>query len=67
MSRDYQAKFLRDQIAEYDQLLCRSAAASGAERNIIKAIEKQKAKREERLNLLSAHLAGNFHEYPLSV
>src|SRR5207237_1890613 len=51
MSRDYHEKFLREQIAEYDQLLCDSAAAetSRAHRNIIKTIEKQKAKREERL------------------
>ena len=27
MSRDYQERFLREQIAEYDQLLCDSAAA----------------------------------------
>ena len=27
MSRDYQEKFLREQIAEYDQLLCDSAEA----------------------------------------
>ena len=56
MSRDYQERFLREQIAEYDQLLCDSAAAdtSRAHRNIIKTIEKQKAKREERLKDLLA-------------
>ena len=44
MSRDYQERFLREQIAEYDQLLCDSAAAdtSRAHRNIIKTIEKQR-------------------------
>jgi N12 class adenine-specific DNA methylase len=56
MSRPYQERFLREQIAEYDQLLCDSAAAdtSRAHRNIIKTIEKQKAKREERLKDLLA-------------
>src|SRR4029450_8047703 len=48
MSRDYQEQFLREQIAAYDQLLCDSAAAdpSRARRNLLKSIEKQKAKRE---------------------
>src|ERR1700675_3031396 len=56
MSRDYQERFLREQIREYDQLLCDSAAVdtSRAHRNIIKTIEKQKAKREERLKALLA-------------
>jgi N12 class adenine-specific DNA methylase len=56
MSRPYQERFLREQIAEYDQLLCDSVAAdaSRAHRNIIKTIEKQKAKREERLKDLLA-------------
>src|SRR2546427_12976329 len=57
MSRDYQERFLREQITEYDQLLCDSAAAdtNRAHRNIIKTLEKQKGKREERLkNLLAA-------------
>jgi N12 class adenine-specific DNA methylase len=56
MSRPYQAQFLREQIAEYDQLLTDSAAAraSGAQRNLIKTIEKQKARREERLKQLLA-------------
>jgi N12 class adenine-specific DNA methylase len=56
MSRAYQERFLREQIAEYDQLLCDSAAAdtSRAHRNILKTIEKQKAKREERLKALLA-------------
>src|SRR5439155_5503741 len=56
MSRDYQERFLQEQITEYDQLLCDSAEAdtSRAHRNIIKTIEKQKAKREERLKDLLA-------------
>jgi hypothetical protein len=56
MSRDFQARFLREQIAAYDALLCDHAAAdtSRAHRNIIKSIEKQKAKREERLKDLLA-------------
>ena len=43
MSRDYQEQFLREQIAEYDQLLREHAGDKGANRNIIKTIEKQKA------------------------
>src|SRR5580698_11424542 len=56
MSREYQEKFLREQIAEYDQLLCERAGAdnSKAKRNIIKTIEKQKAAREEKLKDLLA-------------
>lgn len=56
MSRDYQERFLREQITEYDELLKDSAAAkaNGAQRNIIKAIEKQKARREARLKDLLA-------------
>jgi N12 class adenine-specific DNA methylase len=56
MSQAFQERFLRAQIAAYDQLLCESAAAetSRAHRNIIKTIEKQKAKREERLKALLA-------------
>jgi N12 class adenine-specific DNA methylase len=51
MSRAYQERFLRDQIAEYDRLLCDRARAddSRAQRNLIKSIEKQKARREGRL------------------
>src|ERR1051325_7012404 len=41
MSRDYQEKFLIEQIAEYDELLREHAADKGANRNIIKQIEKQ--------------------------
>src|SRR5258707_3334881 len=54
MSRDYQEKFLLEQIAEYDQLLREHASAKGANRNLIKTIEKQKADREERLKDLLA-------------
>ncbi len=54
MSRDYQEKFLVEQIAEYEQLACDHAAAKGNNRNIIKAIEKQKSAREERLKNLLA-------------
>src|SRR5207237_745472 len=56
MSSTYQQQFLRAQIAEYDQLLCDSAEAetNRAHRNIIKSIEKQKAKREDRLKDLLA-------------
>ena len=56
MSRDYQEKFLREQIAEYDQLLCDGAPrrCRDRHRNIIKTIEKQKAAREERLKDLLA-------------
>jgi N12 class adenine-specific DNA methylase len=52
MSGDYQQRFLREQIGEYDQLLRDSG--SGSPRNIIKTIEKQKARREERLKELAA-------------
>jgi hypothetical protein len=56
MSQAYQEHFLREQIAAYDQLLCDRAAAenSRAHRNIIKTLEKQKARREERLKDLLA-------------
>jgi hypothetical protein len=54
MSRDYQEKFLTEQIAEYDQLLREHAGAKGAGRNLIKTIEKQKAARVERLKDLLA-------------
>ena len=56
MSRDYQARFLKEQIEEYNQLLCDGASknATRAHRNLIKTIEKQKAKREERLKDLLA-------------
>src|SRR5947208_4589065 len=54
MSREYQEKFLREQIAEYDQLLREHAADRGTNRNLIKTIEKQKAARCERLKDLLA-------------
>ena len=56
MSRDYQERFLREQIAEYDQLLCERAGAnaSRAGRNILKTIEKQKAARDAKLQALLA-------------
>jgi N12 class adenine-specific DNA methylase/predicted RNA methylase len=53
MSKDYQERFLREQITEYDQLL-RDHAGNSTPRNIIKTIEKQKARREERLKDLVA-------------
>jgi N12 class adenine-specific DNA methylase len=54
MSRGYQEKFLKEQIAEYDQLLREHAGARGANRNLMKTIEKQKAARCERLKDLLA-------------
>src|SRR5216684_6676645 len=53
MSRAYQEQFLNQQIQEYDKLL-REHAGSSTPRNIIKTIEKQKARREERLKELAA-------------
>jgi N12 class adenine-specific DNA methylase len=51
MSRGYQERFLREQIAEYTELLCETAGSDNScgHRNLIKTIEKQKAAREERL------------------
>ncbi|MBP3954371.1 DEAD/DEAH box helicase family protein [Gemmata sp. G18] len=56
MSRDYQERFLREQIAEYDELLADRAAEkfSKSNRNMIKTIEKQKAAREAKLKDLLA-------------
>lgn len=55
MSRGYQERFLRQQIADYERLLCdRGNRPSGALRNLLKTIEKQKAAREERLKDLLA-------------
>ena len=54
LSRDYQEKFLYEQIAEYDELLREHAGAKGGNRNLIKTIEKQKAARVERLKDLLA-------------
>jgi N12 class adenine-specific DNA methylase len=53
MSKEYQEKFLREQIAEYDSLLS-ERAADRSNRNIIKTIEKQKAAREAKLKDLLA-------------
>ncbi len=54
MSRDYQEKFLLEQIKEYNDLLIEHAASKNSNRNLIKAIEKQKAARQERLKDLLA-------------
>lgn len=56
MSREYQERFLREQIAEYQDLLAdaRRADNGRGSRNLIKQIEKQKARREERLKDLLA-------------
>ena len=56
LSRDYQERFLREQIKEYEELLCGHARAdtSRGSRNLIKTIEKQKTAREERLKDLLA-------------
>jgi N12 class adenine-specific DNA methylase len=54
MSREYQETFLIQQIEEYDQLLREHASDRGANRNLIKTIEKQKAARAERLKNLLA-------------
>jgi N12 class adenine-specific DNA methylase len=54
MSVEYQKNFLLGQIAEYEELLREHAADRGANRNLIKTIEKQKAARAERLKDLLA-------------
>jgi len=56
MSREYKVQFIRDQIGAYEELLRGSAAAdeNRAGRNLIKTIEKQKARHEERLRQLLA-------------
>jgi N12 class adenine-specific DNA methylase len=58
MSGDYQARFLRQQIAEYEGLLREHHRSrhddSRAHRNIIKTLEKQKVNCEERLKDLLA-------------
>ncbi len=55
MSRAYQEQFLNQQIQEYERLLCDggNAGAARVHRNLIKTIEKQKARREERLMSIS--------------
>jgi len=60
MSRGYQEQFLREQIAEYDELIREHAADKGASRNLLKTIEKQKSRREEVLrNLLAGEKKDN--------
>jgi N12 class adenine-specific DNA methylase len=54
LSRDYQEKFLLEQIAEYDALLREHAGTKGGNRNLIKTIEKQKEARAQRLKDLLA-------------
>jgi len=56
MSKEYQERFLNEQIEEYNQLLLDNASkgAARAHRNIIKNLEKQKAAREQRLKDLLA-------------
>jgi N12 class adenine-specific DNA methylase len=54
LSKEYQQKFLQEQIAQYDALLLEHAGAKGANRNLRKTIEKQKAAREEKLKNLLA-------------
>jgi len=57
MSREYQERFLREQIEEYERLLCDATASKGSQRaarNILKVIEKQKVAREEKLKALAA-------------
>ena len=51
MSHDFQERFLRKQIKEYEELLVDKSSSS---RNIIKTIEKQKVRREEKLKDLLA-------------
>jgi N12 class adenine-specific DNA methylase len=53
MSSDYQERFLHEQIREYEELL-RDAAVGKSPRNIIKTLEKQKTRREEKLKDLAA-------------
>ncbi len=56
MSRAYIETFLREQIREYEELLvgAASGATGRAHRNLIKTIEKQKARHEERLKEMLA-------------
>jgi hypothetical protein len=56
MSREFQERFLREQINEYDRLLIdrASSRSSRVGRNLIKTIEKQKAGREAKLKDLLA-------------
>jgi N12 class adenine-specific DNA methylase len=56
MSQAYQAEFLREQIADYEALLKDAASVDDdkVRRNLLKTIEKQKARHEERLKELLA-------------
>ncbi len=56
MSPEYQERFLKEQIAEYEALLKEASAGDGRSkhRNLIKTIEKQKANRENKLKELAA-------------
>lgn len=56
MSKEYQERFLREQVAEYEELLKDVSRGDGKQqnRNLIKTIEKQKANRENKLKELSA-------------
>ncbi|MCC7336560.1 MAG: DEAD/DEAH box helicase family protein [Pirellulaceae bacterium] len=56
MSKDFQERFLQEQIDDYTDLLVEAAADGAAtkHRNLIKTIEKQKANRENKLKELSA-------------
>ena len=56
MSATYQERFLREQIEDYERLLCETNQSENGlpHRNLIKTIEKQKANREARLTELLA-------------
>ncbi len=54
MSDEYQERFLREQIAEYSDLLIEHAGKKSSNRNIVKQLEKQKANREQKLKDLLA-------------
>ena len=56
LSRDFQARFLREQIDEYESLIVDRARGkqTKAHRNILKTLEKQKARREAKLKDLLA-------------
>ncbi|HTU22725.1 MAG TPA: DEAD/DEAH box helicase family protein, partial [Gemmataceae bacterium] len=54
MSREYQERFLQEQIDDYEHLIIEHAAEKGGNRNIIKNLEKQKAAFEEKLKNLMA-------------
>ncbi|MBL8891559.1 MAG: DEAD/DEAH box helicase family protein [Planctomycetaceae bacterium] len=56
MSQQYQERFLREQISEYEAMLhdLSSSAEGKRHRNLLKTIEKQKANRENKLTELLA-------------